>query len=43
VLGFIGITGVQEVFVEPTMASGTSKEEAVSNASGRATALAGAF
>jgi FMN-dependent NADH-azoreductase len=43
VLGFIGITGVQEVFVEPTMASGTSEDQAVSTASAKATALAGAF
>ncbi|HUD84066.1 MAG TPA: NAD(P)H-dependent oxidoreductase [Candidatus Saccharimonadales bacterium] len=43
ILGFIGITGVQEIFVEPTMASGTAKDQAVSTASAKATALAGTF
>jgi FMN-dependent NADH-azoreductase len=43
VLGFIGITGIQEVFVEPTLASATSKDEAISAASAKVAALAGAF
>jgi FMN-dependent NADH-azoreductase len=43
VLGFIGITGVKEIFVEPTMASATSKDEAVSAASAKADTLAATF
>ncbi len=43
ILGFIGITGIQEIFVEPTMAGPTAKDEAVSAASANATAMAGSF
>jgi len=43
ILGFIGIAGLKEIFVEPTMASATSKEEAVSAASAKVDALAGTF
>jgi FMN-dependent NADH-azoreductase len=43
VLGFIGITGLQEMFVEPTLASPTSKDEAIAAASAKADALAGIF
>jgi FMN-dependent NADH-azoreductase len=43
VLGFIGITGVKEIFVEPTMASGTSKDQAVATAAAKADELAGTF
>jgi FMN-dependent NADH-azoreductase len=43
VLGFIGITGIQEIFVEPTAGSPTAKELAVSKSSAKAVALAGVF
>jgi FMN-dependent NADH-azoreductase len=43
VLGFIGITGIQEIFVEPTAAGPTAKDQAVSASLAKATALAGAF
>jgi FMN-dependent NADH-azoreductase len=43
ILGFIGITEIQEIFVEPTMAGPTAKEEAVSAASVKAAAVAGSF
>jgi FMN-dependent NADH-azoreductase len=43
ILGFIGITGIQEIFVEPTLASATSKEEAVAASTAKAEALAATF
>jgi FMN-dependent NADH-azoreductase len=43
VLGFIGITGIQEIFVEPTSAGPTAKDQAVSAATAKATALAESF
>jgi FMN-dependent NADH-azoreductase len=42
VLGFIGITGVKEIFVEPTSV-GAGKDAAVTAASAKADALAGTF
>ncbi len=42
-LGFIGITGIKEIFVEPTMANATSKDEAIATASAKADTLAGTF
>ncbi len=42
-LGFIGFTDVKEVFVEPTLASATSKDEALAAARGKIDALIGAF
>jgi FMN-dependent NADH-azoreductase len=39
-LGFIGFTDIKEIFVEPTLASPTSKDEAVAAANRRATELA---
>jgi FMN-dependent NADH-azoreductase len=43
ILGFIGITGIQEIFVEPTTAGPTAKDQAVSAVSAKVTALAGSF
>ncbi len=44
ILGFIGITALQEIFVEPTLAAGPEgKDKAVSAASAKATALAATF
>jgi FMN-dependent NADH-azoreductase len=43
VLGFIGITGLQEIFVEPTLAGPTSKDQAVLTASAKAATVASAF
>jgi FMN-dependent NADH-azoreductase len=43
ILGFIGITGIQEIFVEPTAASDAVREQAVSTSSARADSLAGAL
>jgi FMN-dependent NADH-azoreductase len=43
ILGFIGITGVQEIFVEPTAAGGAAKEQAISAASAKVIAVANAF
>ena len=40
VLGFIGFTDIKEIFVEPTLASPTSKDEAVAAGSRRAKELA---
>jgi FMN-dependent NADH-azoreductase len=40
ILGFIGITGIKEIFVEPT---GSDPEKATSAASAKADALAGTF
>jgi FMN-dependent NADH-azoreductase len=40
ILGFIGFTDIKEIFVEPTLASATSKEEAIASANPRAEALA---
>jgi len=42
-LGFIGFTGIKEIFVEPTMASPTSKDEAMAKANQQATELAATF
>ena len=43
ILGFIGITGIKEVFVEPTAVSPTSKDEAIATALAKVDALAGSF
>jgi FMN-dependent NADH-azoreductase len=43
VLGFIGFTDIKEIFVEPTLASPTSKDEAVAASNTKATALASAL
>ena len=40
VLGFIGFTDIKEIFVEPTLASPTSKDEAVAAGNRRARELA---
>ena len=42
-LGFIGFTDIKEIFVEPTLASPTSKDEAVAAADRKAAELASAF
>lgn len=42
-LGFIGFTNINEIFVEPTMASPTSKDEAVASANRQAAELAAIF
>ena len=42
-LGFIGFTDIKEIFVEPTLASPTSKVEAVAKAGKRAKELAAQF
>jgi len=42
-LGFIGFTGIKEIFVEPTLASPTSKDEAMAKANQQATELAATF
>src|ERR1700735_4354479 len=42
-LGFIGFTSINEIFVEPTMASPTSKDEAVASANRQAAELATMF
>jgi FMN-dependent NADH-azoreductase len=43
VLGFIGFTDIKEIFVEPTLASATSKDEAIAASNKKATELASAF
>lgn len=43
ILGFIGFTDVKEIFVEPTLASATSKEEAIAKANPEAEAFARAL
>jgi FMN-dependent NADH-azoreductase len=43
ILGFIGFTNIQEIFVEPTLRSPTSKEEALSVANRKAVELAAHF
>jgi FMN-dependent NADH-azoreductase len=43
ILGFIGITAIQEIFVEPTATGPTAKDQAVSAASAKATAVAEGF
>jgi FMN-dependent NADH-azoreductase len=40
VLGFIGFTDIKEIYVEPTMASATSKDEALAAAEPKAEAFA---
>jgi len=40
VLGFIGFTDIKDIFVEPTLASPTAKDEAIATANRRATELA---
>lgn len=40
VLGFIGFTDIKEIFVEPTLASATSKDEAIAAADKKADELA---
>jgi FMN-dependent NADH-azoreductase len=42
-LGFIGFTDIKEIFVEPTLASPTSKDEAVASANRQAETLASIF
>src|SRR5271156_2055063 len=42
-LGFIGFTDIKEIFVEPTLASPTSKDEAVAASNRKATELASAL
>jgi FMN-dependent NADH-azoreductase len=42
-LGFIGFTNIHELFVEPTLASPTSKDEAVAAANQKATTLVTGF
>lgn len=43
VLGFIGITGIQEIFVEPTATGPSAKDQAISAVTAKATALAASF
>lgn len=43
VLGFIGFTDIKEIFVEPTLASATSKDEALASAIPKAEAFAQAL
>jgi FMN-dependent NADH-azoreductase len=43
VLGFIGFTDIKEIFVEPTLASATSKDEALAAANPKAEAFAQAL
>ena len=43
ILGFIGFTHIQEIFVEPTLRSPTSKEEALTAANRKAVELAAHF
>jgi FMN-dependent NADH-azoreductase len=43
VLGFIGFTDIKEIFVEPTLASATSKDEALAAANPKAEAFAQAI
>jgi FMN-dependent NADH-azoreductase len=43
ILGFIGFANIQEIFVEPTLRSPTSKEEALSAANRKAVELATRF
>jgi len=40
ILGFIGFTDIREIFVEPTLASATSKDEAIANSNLKAGELA---
>jgi FMN-dependent NADH-azoreductase len=42
-LGFIGFADIREIFVEPTEASPTSKDEAVAAASRKAAEMAAHF
>ena len=43
VLGFIGFTDIKEIFVEPTLASATSKDEAIAKCNPKAEAFAQAL
>lgn len=43
IFGFIGFTDIREIFVEPTMASPTSKDEAVAAANRKAAEMAAHF
>jgi FMN-dependent NADH-azoreductase len=43
ILGFIGLTDIREIFVEPTEASPTSKDEAVAVANRQAVEIAARF
>jgi FMN-dependent NADH-azoreductase len=43
ILGFIGITDVQEILVEPTLASAEARETAIEDAKAMAADLAGVF
>ena len=43
ILGFIGFTDIQEIFVEPTLASASSKDESVKAANRRAEEIAAHF
>ena len=43
IVGFIGFTNIQEIFVEPTLRSSTSKEEALIAANRKAVEIAAHF
>jgi FMN-dependent NADH-azoreductase len=43
ILGFIGFTDIKEIFVEPTLAGPTAKDDAVAAANQKAAELAAAF
>jgi FMN-dependent NADH-azoreductase len=43
ILGFIGFTDIKEIFVEPTLASATSKDEAIAKSNPQAEAFAQAI
>jgi len=43
IVGFIGFTNIQEIFVEPTLRSPTSKEEALIAANRKAVEIAAHF
>jgi FMN-dependent NADH-azoreductase len=43
ILGFIGITGIKELFVEPTAGDASAQDKAMAAALAKADALAGAF
>jgi FMN-dependent NADH-azoreductase len=43
ILGFLGFTDIKEIFVEPTLASATSKDEAIAAAKPKAEAFATAI
>jgi FMN-dependent NADH-azoreductase len=43
ILGFIGFTDIREIFIEPTQASPTSKEDAIVAANRQAAEMAAHF